>query len=120
MARGAKSRHDGAARDRTGAGLGQRTCVAVALAAAGAGAGLLGLAPVASATLTSPVWPVLVTSVNVGSVNDIGPTGTATLPVGKSPSGVAVTPDGKYAYVVDRGANALSIIDGPGSATYAY
>jgi YVTN family beta-propeller protein len=35
----------------------------------------------------------------------------ATIPVGKLPAGVAITPDGKHAYVTNRGDNEVSVID---------
>lgn len=105
-----------APRARSSAGRRGRTA-GVLLAGATAVACLVGPVPSASSAVTAPVWPVVVTNVSVHTVNVIGKTGTTTLSVGASPSGVAITPDGRYAYVVDRGANALSIIDGPGTAT---
>ena len=75
------------------------------------------LATPAGSVATAPVWPLIVTNVKVDTVSVVGPTGTTTLNVGKAPSGVAVTPDGLYAYVVNRGSHDLSIIDGPATAT---
>ena len=36
---------------------------------------------------------------------------TATIPVGNSPSGVAVTPDGSWVYVTNYASNNVSVID---------
>ena len=35
----------------------------------------------------------------------------ATVPVGTSPAGVAVSPDGRYAYIAEGGDNAVSVFD---------
>ena len=36
---------------------------------------------------------------------------TATIPVGNSPIGVAVTPNGEYAYVTNEGSDTVSVIN---------
>ncbi len=36
---------------------------------------------------------------------------TATIPTGKFPTGVAVTPDGRHAYVTNSNSDSVSVID---------
>ena len=43
-------------------------------------------------------------------VNTATNTVIATIPVGTNPSGVAVSPDGNYLYVTNRGSNTVSVI----------
>ncbi|MDR3269559.1 MAG: beta-propeller fold lactonase family protein [Tannerella sp.] len=43
----------------------------------------------------------------------------ASIPVGHTPSGMAVTPDGKYLYVANRFSNSVSVIDLPGKKVVA-
>ena len=37
--------------------------------------------------------------------------GEATVPVGRYPNGVAITPNGKFAYVANQRSNTVSVID---------
>lgn len=80
----------------------------------------------ASPALASPAppgpWPLLVTNEGSGTVTDIGPTWDVTLTVDSAPRQVAITPDGKYAYVTnyDSGTNygsgTVSVIDNADTA----
>jgi DNA-binding beta-propeller fold protein YncE len=46
------------------------------------------------------------------SVIDTGSnTVTATVPIGNKPLGVAVTPDGRHAYITDTDSRSVSVID---------
>jgi YVTN family beta-propeller protein len=54
--------------------------------------------------------PLLVTNVVSGTVSAIGPTWDTTVGVGKDPWGVAFTPGGQSAYVVNGGSGTVSVI----------
>jgi YVTN family beta-propeller protein len=60
--------------------------------------------------------PMTVANSSSNTVSDIGPSWNVTLPVGSSPFGAAVTPDGTYAYVADSGSDTLSQIVGADTA----
>jgi len=67
-------------------------------------------APIIAAT------PMTVVNSSSNTVSDIGPSWNVTLPVGSSPFGAAVTPDGRRAYVANPGSDSLSVIDGADTA----
>lgn len=48
-----------------------------------------------------------------------GPSVTATIPVGRTPSGVVVSPNGSVVYVTNSGSNTVSVIDAATSAVTA-
>ena len=80
-------------------------------------------APAAAATGLTP-YPVLIANrgddldgPNGTSVTDIGPSWNVTIPVQTDPSGIAVTPDGKYAYVTNYLSGTVSVIEGANTAT---
>jgi YVTN family beta-propeller protein len=85
------------------------SCASVARGFAALGAVWVGLlaspaeaAPLAYANYNANTVPVIDTASN---------TVVATIPVGNSPSGVAVAPDGKHAYVANYFGNSVSVID---------
>lgn len=98
-------------------------CIAratVALSVAVALAGLVADSPADASSGSG--WPVLVVNGLGSTVTDIGPSGvTSTLNVGADPNAVAITPDGKYAYVacdVDgEPQGGVSVIDGADSSS---
>ena len=86
------------------------------LVAALSAAGLVVALPAEpAAALSGPTWPVLVAN-DAGSVSDIGPTWSTTIPVGSEPETVGVTPDDRYAYVANYGSNSVSVIANPATA----
>ncbi|MFC8235320.1 YncE family protein, partial [Streptomyces sp. NPDC057284] len=82
-------------------------------------AGLAVLAGLAlPAVSSSPAWAdpspdAYVTNFGSGNVSVIDTTNTvvATVPVGSGPQGVAITPNGRRAYVTNRTSNTVSVID---------
>jgi YVTN family beta-propeller protein len=63
--------------------------------------------------------PLLVTNVVSGTVSAIGPTWDVTLSVGAEPWGVAFTPGGQYAYVVNGGSGTVSVISNADTSSAA-
>ena len=63
--------------------------------------------------------PLLVTNVVSGTVSAIGPTWDTTVGVGSDPWGVAFTPDGQTAYVVNGGSGTVSVISNADTASAA-
>ncbi|MGH6795069.1 MAG: YncE family protein [Methylocella sp.] len=77
-------------------------------------AAVLGLGLSARPAAAAPFAYVTINSGNPGTVsviNTASNTVVATVPVGGQPIGVAVTPDGKHAYVTNQSNDSVSVID---------